>query len=164
MTAALELRSTGPEDREWVSDRILEWWAAPFVVMRGQLFTPADLPGFLATVNDERVGLVTYRIDGDWCEIVTLNSLREGMGIGTALLEAVKRAALDAGCKRLSLITTNDNLHALGFYQRHGWQITAIFPGAVDRTRQTLKPNISPIGENGIPLRDEIELDMPLGG
>ena len=164
MSANFSIRPVASTDRQWVSDVIKEWWAAEFVVMRGESHTPGDLPGFLAEVNRERIGLVTYRIDGDWCEVVTVNSLREGIGVGTAMLEAVKQSALEMNCKRLSVVTTNDNLHALRFYQRHGWRITAAYPGAVDRTRETLKPNIPAIGANGIPLRDEIELDLPLRG
>ena len=140
----------------------MEWWGGPTIVVHGQAFTVAELPGFVAIEGSERIGLLTYRVERKWCEVMSLNSLRENIGIGTALLDAVQQAAQKAGCTSLTLITTNDNLHALGFYQRRGWRIKAVFAGAVDRARETLKPQISLIGENGIPIHDEIELEMPL--
>jgi DNA-3-methyladenine glycosylase I len=91
---------------------------------------------------------------------VTLNSLREGIGIGTALLDAVREAARKSGCRRTWLITTNDNLHALRFYQKRGWRLTALHRNALDESRR-LKPVIPEIGIDGIPLRDEIELEPP---
>jgi hypothetical protein len=84
-----------------------------------------------------------------------------GQGVGTALIEAVKVAAIEAGCRRLWLMTTNDNLHALGFYQRRGFRLVAVYPGAVDAAR-LLKPEIPLLGNDGIPIRDEIELEIAL--
>jgi ribosomal protein S18 acetylase RimI-like enzyme len=64
-------------------------------------------------------------VEGDSCELVTIDSLDEGSGVGTALVEAVAKAARAAGCCRLWLITTNDNLRALRFYQRRGFELVA---------------------------------------
>jgi GNAT superfamily N-acetyltransferase len=104
---------------------------------------------------------VTYHIEGDACEIVSLDSLVEGIGIGAALIEAVKDAALAAGCTRLWLITTNDNLHALRLYQKRGFVLAALHRNALEVSRR-LKPQIPLVGLDGIPLRDEIELEMRL--
>jgi ribosomal protein S18 acetylase RimI-like enzyme len=76
------------------------------------------------------------------------------------LIEAVKGAAEDAGCRRLRVVTTNDNLHALRFYQRKGFILTALRPNALEETRKR-KP-VPLLGEDGIPIRDEIEFEMPL--
>ena len=107
-------------------------------------------------------GLITYHIAGDQCEIVTLDSLVEGIGIGTALIEAVKQTVLAIGCKRLWLITTNDNLHALGFYQKRGFRLVAVHRNALEQSRK-LKPEIPMMGLGGIPIWDEIEIEMWLG-
>jgi hypothetical protein len=123
---------------------------------------PSELPGFVALREGRRTGLVTYRIDGAECEIVTLDSLEGRLGIGTALLEAAVAAARDAGCRRAWLVTTNDNLDALRFYQKRGFALTALYPGALVQSR-SLKPQIPLVGQHGIPLRDEIELEMQLG-
>jgi ribosomal protein S18 acetylase RimI-like enzyme len=107
------------------------------------------------------VGIATYRFADGACELVTLDSMIEGIGVGTALIEAVRGAARAAGCTRLWLITTNDNLSALRFYQKRGFQMVAVYPNALDESRK-LKPEIPLMGEDAIPIRDEIELDMRL--
>ena len=56
------------------------------------------------------------------------------------------------------LTTTNDNVDALRFYQRHGFRLVELRPGAVDAARR-LKPEIPATGAHGIPLRDELELE-----
>ena len=108
------------------------------------------------------IGLLTYNIVGDQCEITLMQSMREGIGVGSELVGAVKGTATRVGCKRLWLITTNDNLHALGFYQRRGFTLAAVYPNALTRSRE-IKLGIPMTGMNGIPLRDEIELEMALG-
>jgi len=127
-----------------------------------KIYLPEELPGFKAVGADGHwIGLITYMVAGDACEIVTLDSLRERAGVGGALIDAVAQVARAAGCARLWLVTTNDNLHALGFYQRRGFRLTALRPGAVDESRR-IKPAIPVIGHDRIPLRDELELERPL--
>jgi ribosomal protein S18 acetylase RimI-like enzyme len=142
-----------------------------------------DVAGFLAARNADRVarkgelvdalahpqliagdsqGVLTYVIDGDACEILTLHAEPRHSGAGTALLDAVERIAREAGCTHLWLITTNDNVDALRFYQRRGFRLAHVHAGAVDDARARLKPGIPEIGDHGIPLRDEIELDLLL--
>ena len=107
----------------------------------------------------DKVGLLTYEILDAECEIVTLDSVRPGAGVGSALVQAVNTAARRAGCRRLWLVTTNDNLHALGFYQRRGFAIVAVHRDAVEQARR-IKPQIPRVGQRGIPIRDELELEM----
>jgi GNAT superfamily N-acetyltransferase len=148
-------------DREWVSEFMLELWCSDKVVSRGVVYYPQDLPGFEAMYDGEKVGLVTYNVTGTSCEIVTINSIHPFAGVGTALIEAVKNVALQSGCERLWLITTNDNMNALRFYQKRGFVLVAVHRNALDISRK-LKPEIPLIGNDGIPLRDEIELEMIL--
>jgi len=105
--------------------------------------------------------LVTYVIGPAGCEIISLDSLKEGGGTGSALVDAVAAEATRRGSARLFLSTTNDNLRALGFYQRRGFELTAVRRGAVTEARRR-KPAIPLIGDNDIPLRDEIELELRL--
>ena len=147
-------------DREWVRETLRELWGET-VVSRGAVHNPTALPGFVAEEGGERVGLLTYRIDGADCEVVTIDAFPAGAGAGTALLDAAAAAARDAGCGRVWLITTNDNLRALRFYQRRGFRLVAVHPDALERSRE-LKPSIPEIGLDGIPLRDELELELTL--
>ncbi len=105
-----------------------------------------------------RAGLLTYRLEPDAIELSSLIAEPRGTGAGSALVSELRAAATAAGRPRIWVVTTNDNLDALGFYQRRGFAIIAVRPGAVDRARAELKPTIGRIGEHGIPIRDEIEL------
>lgn len=138
-----------------------ENWGDEFVVAHGVIYRPDSLDGFVAFDGDEWAGEITFIFSGDDCEIVSLDSLREGQGIGTNLINAVVEEARGKNSKRVFLITTNDNLHALGFYQRRGFELVKIHRGAVNESRK-IKPTISLIGANNIPIRDEIELEMKL--
>lgn len=135
-------------------------WAGEEMLVHGEVFRPEQLEGF---VNEDWTGVVTYVVDPPGCEIISLDSLKEGQGIGTALIQAVVEEARRRGCRRLFLSTTNDNLHALGFYQRRGFELATIRRGAVNESRKR-KPSIPLIGDNEIPVRDEIELEMRLEG
>jgi ribosomal protein S18 acetylase RimI-like enzyme len=149
----LELDESG---REWVCQLLQKHWGATVVVSRGRLHHADQLPGFLAVRNGVPVGLLTLRIDGDQLEVVTLNSLEERQGIGTALLHAAQETARAAHCRRLWLITTNDNIAAMEFYKRRGLAVAAIYRDAIAVSRQ-LKPQIPERGIDGVPIRDEIE-------
>jgi GNAT superfamily N-acetyltransferase len=155
------IRPLTAEDEEWVVEFIDRRWGAPFVVAHGKLYYPNSLPGFVAEVDGEPVGLLTYQVEGpDW-EIVTIDSLEPGAGTGSDLIYALRQEAKRAGARRLWLITTNDNLNALRFYQKRGFALVAVHRNALERSRQ-LKPNIPLVGQDGIPLRDELELEMLL--
>jgi len=136
-----------------------ERWLSTDIVTRGRVHRADALPGFAATLDDTPVGLVTYHIEDDACEIITLNSLVERWGIGSALIEAVREAAVAAGCSRLWLISTNDNQAALCFYQRKGFSVVAVYHDALEESRR-LKPEITLLGMGDIPLLDEMELEM----
>ena len=132
------------------------------VARRGALVDALDHPSISAWSGDELVGVATYLVDGDGCELLTLHAATRLTGIGSALLAAVVHIAREAGCTRLWVVTTNDNVEALRFYQRRGFRLTVVRPGAVDRSREELKPEIPTSGTFNIPLRDELELEMDL--
>jgi len=155
------IRPVLPEDREWIRSLLVEHWGSDFVVVHETVFYPLKLPGFIALQGDERVGLITYLLSDPDCEIATLNSLTPSQGIGSALIDTMKTIAIRSGCRRLRLTTTNDNLRALHFYQKCGFVLAALRPNAIEKTRK-LKP-IPLRGENGIPIRDEIDLEINLG-
>jgi GNAT superfamily N-acetyltransferase len=133
------------------------------VARLGVLERPLDHPALLAESDDrELAGVLTYVLGERECEILTLHALRQWSGVGTALVEAIEQLAAERGCRRLWVLTTNDNVNALRFYQRRGFRLAALNAGAVDDARATLKPEIPPVGAYGIPLRDELVLDKRL--
>ena len=151
--SSITVRELQPDDRAWLAALWRERWGGETVVTRGRVHRVGELPGFVAEIGGERVGAATHRIGGDDCEMVTLDAVRLRMGVGTTLLAAVQAAA---GGRRLWLITTNDNLDALRFYQRRGFVLAAVHPNAIEAGR-LLKPQIPLVGNYGIPIRDEIE-------
>jgi len=163
--ASFSVRPLGDADREAVRRFVTAQWGSEIVISRGHAYRPHEMSGFVAEDGDGAwVGLVTYRLaPPDACEVMTLDSLRPGMGIGSALIASVRGAARQAGGRRLWLITTNDNLNALRFYQKRGFVLAALYPNALAESRRQ-KPEIPLVGFDGIPLRDEIELEMALTG
>lgn len=158
----MDIRSLTPADREWVERTIVERWGDAVLAGRGRVWRPAELPGFAAFDGGDCVGLVTYELDDEACEVVSMDALREGAGIGTALLDAVVAAARAAGCEHVRLLTTNDNLRALAFYQKRGFRLVGLVPGAIEAARR-LKPSIPETNSAGLPIRDELHLELSLG-
>ena len=131
------------------------------MVSHGRLFEVTDLPGFVAGREGEWLGHAAYDVRGDELEIALLESVVPGVGAGSALIAACVGVAQARGLRRVWLVTTNDNLDALRFYQRRAFRLTALSPDAVTLARESLKPEIPTTGESGIPIRDELELDLP---
>ncbi|MBI3891201.1 MAG: GNAT family N-acetyltransferase [Candidatus Wallbacteria bacterium] len=154
-------RALAEEDAPAVRELLEERWGSVLIARRGGLVNAAALEGFCVGDAGALVGLVTVRIEGEAAEIVTLDSRQPRCGLGSALVGAAEALAGSRGCRRVWLVTTNDNLAALSFYQRRGYRLTALYPGAVTRARR-VKPEIPECGIGGIPIRDELELEKML--
>jgi ribosomal protein S18 acetylase RimI-like enzyme len=125
---------------------------------RGELIDVLDRPGLVAETAGTIIGVLTYDPRGPECELVAIVARVRDRGIGSALVAALRDRVPD---RPIWVVTTNDNLDALRFYQRCGFRLRALRAGAVDEARATIKPAIPEIGANGIPLRDELELVLP---
>jgi ribosomal protein S18 acetylase RimI-like enzyme len=155
-----KVRPLVDSDTEWTRRFIINQWGDESVVVHGSSYLSHELSGFVAiTGRSKRVGIVTYVIQDSACEIVTINSLIEGEGIGTALVKAIQDISIRNACSRLWCITTNDNLPALRFFQKCGFRIVRVNPSAVERAR-VIKPSIPLYGLESIPIRDQIELEI----
>ncbi|MDR1156690.1 MAG: GNAT family N-acetyltransferase [Oscillospiraceae bacterium] len=152
------------ETRELATAYITHAWQTAQMMVRGEIIDCAVLAGFIALdeSGENVIGLVTYIIRGDACEIVSLNSERPRTGLGTALIDRIKQTAIAKGCTILRLLTSNDNINAIGFYQKRGFDMVGLNLGAIDRERESFKPEIPYIGQNGIPLHHEIDFAMKL--
>jgi ribosomal protein S18 acetylase RimI-like enzyme len=144
-------------DRAWAELLLDADFGGRLQVRRGELIDVLALSGLVAEETAGPVGLLTYRCENGACEIASIAAVERHRGIGSALLDALRREVTD--CERMWLVTTNDNLEALRFYQRRGFVLSALRAGAVDEARRELKPTISRVGNFGIPIRDEIELE-----
>lgn len=146
-------------DRGEVAAFVESYWQSRVSMSRGKAFYPHLERGFIERRDGRIVGLLTYHIDDEGMELLTLNSTLEGEGIGSSLmLDAIEKARRE-GCRRILLATTNDRLRAIGFYQRLGFRMTAIHLDVVDEARK-IKPQIPLIGERGVPIHDEIVMEL----
>ena len=157
----MEYRRITKENRNQINRFIAEQWISTEMVIRGKIVDMTTVDGLVVYDDYKIVALLTYIVDGDSCEITSLDSLMEGQGIGSSLIDRMLRIAEEYHCTRIRVITTNDNIHALRFYQKRGFELVCIYRNALDISRQ-LKPQIPLIGENDIPLRHEIELEYVL--
>ena len=160
----MHVRAIQPEDIEFIREELRKHWHDTGIWSIGRRYQADQLPGFVALDEpnkNERIGLVTYFLHaGGWQgEVITLSSCRESAGVGTALLQAAVEAIRQTGCSRVFLTTTNDNLRALGFYQKRGWKLATLHKGIIDEARKR-HAVIPEFGMHGIPLRDEIELEL----
>jgi GNAT superfamily N-acetyltransferase len=155
------VRSLNKNDLVRIINFIREEWGSDKVVTRGKIYQIKELPGFIALKKEKIMGLLTYNIYNNECEIITLNSTKKKVGIGSFLLEKVEELALSIKCNRLWVITTNDNTDALCFYQKKGFRIFKVHIDSIKDLRR-LKPEIPFIGLNNIEIRDEIELEKKL--
>ncbi|MTT30458.1 GNAT family N-acetyltransferase [Terrilactibacillus sp. BCM23-1] len=139
-------------------DFFTDHWGSPEMVLSTGTYTVTDLDGFVCIDSDKRmIGLITYTLHQKSLEIISLDSLKENRGYGTHLLKKVEEVAIQKGLHQIQVITTNDNLHALRFYQKRDYYISQVFPGAVIKAREK-KPDIPLVGYADIPIRDEILL------
>lgn len=182
---AFTIRALAREDREWVAHFLDDYWGSTQMVTRGRILYGHLLPGFVAQqsaplaegadleqvdddateenpiVTMEKIGLLTYNVEDKECEIVSLDSTVQNIGVGTALVKELIDAAKDAKIERLWLVTTNDNLPALKFWQKRNFELAVVHRNAIEQARR-LKPQIPITGIEGIPIRDEIELELRL--
>jgi GNAT superfamily N-acetyltransferase len=159
--SALAVRPLAADDRGWADARLRASWGGTIMVTRGRVHDLGAAPDFVATIGGERIALATDRLAADGCELLSLDSPRKREGAGTALLAAVAGAARAAGCRRLWAISIDDNTRALRFYQRRGFRLVALHRDTVAAAR-LLKPSIPPLDDDDIPIRDELELELPL--
>lgn len=157
----MEFKEIDPAMRPGIKDFITKNWGSPVMISRGKAHSIDQLPGFVAAEKEEMRGLITYHIEKEDCEIVSLDSLQENFGIGTRLVEKVIQTARDKNCRRVWLITSNDNIHAIRFYQKRGFDMVAVHVNAIEKAR-AIKPKIPKIGNDDIPIRHEIEFEFNL--
>lgn len=154
------IREIEGKDKDWLKKFMISAWGSE-IIIASKPFNSLDLPGFIAEFNGESVGVATYNIIKDKLEIVSLNSTLERKGVGSALIAKIKEFAKEKNLKKVWLITSNDNIDSLKFYQKRDFRITKIYPNAIDEARK-IKPQIPEIGKYGIPLKDALELECKI--
>jgi ribosomal protein S18 acetylase RimI-like enzyme len=155
------IRPLSEDDQDWKERSLTRMWGSCSVARRGELVDAGRLPGLAAIVHEHPIGLLTYDRWGDELEVVSLHVEHEGYGAGRALMDGVLEAARREDGRRLWLMTTNDNIRAISFYQQWGMNLVACHRDAVAASRER-KPSIATIGSHGIPVRHELEFELRL--
>lgn len=160
---SIGIRAIVTEDREDIVEFLEEHWGSSSIVSLDQIHDASQLPGFIApSPAGDLNGLITLSTDSRGCEIVSMNSVHRGRGIGTNLMSCAEIYAAETGAHRLWLVTTNDNVEAMAFYMRRGFRMVQVHRDAVDRARET-KAGIPRLGHHGIEIHDQVEFEKPLG-
>lgn len=149
-------RSITDTDRDALRAFVSSFWHSERMVARGRLFFPAEQEGFVAEKDGQFIGLITFERSGDTLEITLLDSRQRQQGIGSYLVELALEYAKERQCNRVWLVTTNDNIRAIRFYQKRGFDLVALHRNALEAAR-LLKPEIPMTGQEGIPIRHELE-------
>jgi RimJ/RimL family protein N-acetyltransferase len=137
-----------------------EAWGGPLAARLGELVDLRGFPTLIAMLDGERAGIARYALRGDECEVASIASTPEGQGVARAMLDAIRAIAVEHGCRRVWLVTTNDNTRALRVYQQYGFELVALHRDAVTRARQTIKPSLPERGSSGIRMAHELELEL----
>jgi ribosomal protein S18 acetylase RimI-like enzyme len=161
MKNLFQIREKLTTDNTWIADVATKLWGSIKIISKNHIYNILDLPSFTIVSNGKPCGFIAYAKERDETEIVALYSASEKQGFGTALIERVKNIAKQNKCQSVWLMTTNDNTQALRFYQKRGFFIKAIWINTIEEQRK-IKPTIPLLGNDGIQIRDEIELAMYL--
>lgn len=158
----MNIVSLSTANRAGVDRFIRDEWGGPMIVTLGNLFDSSVLPGYMTLENGQIIGAILYRLSGNECEVAALYALEQNHGVGTALLNIVIETAQGQNCRRVWLVTTNDNTHAIRFYQKYGFALKAVHIGSFAVIRQ-LKKGLPANGIDGSPLEHEFEFEILLG-
>ena len=160
--ASPSIRPIREDERGELARLVRANWGSSIITSRGIVHEVANLPCLLAIGGERWLGVAVYQPARGECELILLEAFERRAGIGTALLAATIEEARKSNSRRLWLVTTNDNLDALRFYQRRGLRLARLWVDATTDARHKLKPEIPLVGDYEIPLRDELELELML--
>ena len=159
--AEIQLRPITKSDRDWLKRLVRLHFGSEKIIVHDTFFSPAREEGLVAFIAQKRVGVVSLVQAGETCEIILLDALQSREDIFKSLLSGAEKWAREHGCSRLIVTTTNDNTDALCMYKKNGFSLTDLRVDAVTESRKK-KPEIPQTGDEGIPIRDELELELRL--
>lgn len=141
MNNKLQIRAITSDDSKWIKDIMGKSWGGLPLIIRGKKYYPTE--GIVAENDSGVAGFIFFEIQKTDCEIVVFEIFDKFKGTGTIMLNKLYDLAKDKKCKRIYLMTTNDNLDALRFYQRRGFSICGIHLDSIKISRK-MKPSIGP--------------------
>lgn len=157
----VSLRLSTSNDVKRIENLMEEHWGGEPLIIRAKKYYPSKLDGIIAERDNKIIGLLFYEVLNRSCEIVVFEVFDKFQGIGSKMLDELKNIMKEKECNRIFLMTTNDNLDALRFYQRRGFNLCNIHVDSMKESRK-IKPGIPLTGDYGIMIRDEIDLELVL--
>ncbi len=157
----MEYRHISECYRPQVNAFLIRHWFSTDMIVCGERIDMTKADGIGAFDGAELAGLIMYRFRGPICDLLSLNSLTERCGVGTELIRRTAAAARGSGCTKLTVVTTNDNIGAIRFYQKRGFDLVRLHRDSLAAARR-IKPEIPLVGEHGILLRHELEFELDL--
>lgn len=151
------VRVATAEDHAWIVATARELLGDEVQVHSRRQFTVLDGEVLVVTVDGSPDGFATWDHDRDTAELLAIAVRGRRRGGGRALVETVRGRAQRAGCTRLVVVTTDENVGAQRFYATLGFGLTERRVGAVDECRRRYKPTIPP------GVHDELEYTTHLG-
>jgi len=121
----------------------------------GATYDVFDGVNLIAEVGGEFAGLLSLAFRGGDLAIVfqSVYPDHQGLGVGSALLDAADGYAAERNLPALTAAVTNDDVPLYYFYQRHGFYLAEVAIGlAADRLGSAVP------GFSGIAVRDELRL------
>ena len=76
-----KIESINEDNRNLVNQFFIDNWFSTDMSVRGEIIDGTKLDGFLLQEESTIIGLVTYTFFKDVCEIVSIDSKRENIGI-----------------------------------------------------------------------------------
>jgi ribosomal protein S18 acetylase RimI-like enzyme len=146
------------EDNSWIVEYMEREWGGNFIITNGRMHYIEQLAGIILSENQKNIGICLYEEGNNECEIVLLEAFEKNKGVGTILIKEMISRMKNMNWRRIWLITTNDNLDAIRFYQRRKFRINKINKNGIDKARK-LKHTIPLVGNYGIPIHGEIEME-----
>lgn len=157
----MQIRKVEEKDVDDIRAFLRQYWGSDRMVARGKVNLPAEQPGFLAERDGKIIGLISYDVADDEMKVTMLDSRERNQGVGARLMERVITEGRSRQCRRIWLVATNDNIRALQFFQKQGFDLAALHRNSMEISRK-LKPGIPETGYAGIPIRHELEFEYIL--
>ena len=154
------VRPATGDDRHDIEEICDRAWGETDIDSFGRTFDVLESENLVAETDDgDFAGLISLALDKGELAVVLLSVYpgHQGSGVGSALVEAAAQQASAKGVTSLKVATTNDDIPALDFYQRHGFAIYEIETGVLIDHHGAAIPGFA-----GIPVRDEIRLRRPV--
>jgi len=155
----LSAREAAAGDRNSVKKIIESFNGSTKLFLLDKEYDTLGLPGFIASTGKQDAGVLIYSLEPERMVLVKMEVLpgHQGLGVGKALLEAAMEKSGAAGIKSIATAVSNDDLSAIYFYQKNGFQIYEVKPGIIADRDGMMKAGFA-----GIPCRDEIRLRLSL--